>query len=242
MSFGTKKNEFLKLLEKTWPPQKVIYFTDWTIRISDGAGKRASAISLEGSWEEASFKKLKNFLKELGKSEIFMIYEPDSLFENELDKLNYQIVDKSCVFEIAVPELIKNKPPPISMFSIWPPLNIQKVLWNSNGVGWQRQAIMDRASQPKTSILGRWSDNPVASAFVVKSGNVGFLHALVVDQNFRRQGVARALMQHAGQWANKHNCKRLMVVTTEANTAATSLYTSLEFQLVNKYHYRIPKA
>ena len=242
MSSGTKKNEFLKLLEKTWPPQKVIYFTDWTIRISDGAGKRASAISLEGSWEEASFKKLKNFLKELGKSEIFMIYEPDSLFENELDKLNYQIVDKSCVFEIAVPELIKNKPPPISMFSIWPPLNIQKVLWNSNGVGWQRQAIMDRASQPKTSILGRWSDNPVASAFVVKSGNVGFLHALVVDQNFRRQGVARALMQHAGQWANKHNCKRLMVVTTEANTAATSLYTSLEFQLVNKYHYRIPKA
>ena len=242
MSFGTKKNEFLKLLEKTWPPQKVIYFTDWTIRISDGAGKRASAISLEGSWEEASFKKLKNFLKELGKSEIFMIYEPDSLFEKELDKLNYQIVDKSCVFEIAVPELIKNKPPPISMFSIWPPLNIQKVLWNSNGVGWQRQAIMYRSSQPKTSILGRWSDNPVASAFVVKSGNVGFLHALVVDQNFRRQGVARALMQHAGQWANKHNCKRLMVVTTEANTAATSLYTSLEFQLVNKYHYRIPKA
>ena len=242
MSFGTKKNEFLKLLEKTWPPQKVIYFADWTIRISDGAGKRASAISLEGSWEEASFKKLKNFLKKLGKSEIFMIYEPDSLFENELDKLNYQIVDKSCVFEIAVPELIKNKPPPISMFSIWPPLNIQKVLWNSDGIGWQRQAIMHRANQPKTSILGRWSDNPVASAFVVKSGNVGFLHALVVDQNFRRQGVARALMQHAGQWANKHNCKRLMVVTTEANTAATSLYTSLEFQLVNKYHYRIPKA
>ena len=242
MSFGTKKNEFLKLLEKTWPPQKVIYYADWTIRISDGAGKRASAISLEGSWKEASFKKLKDFLKKLGKSEIFMIYKPDSLLDKKLDKLNYQIFDKSCVFEIAVAELIKTKPPPNSMFSIWPPLNIQKVLWNSNDVGWQRQAIMHRANQPKTSILGRWSDNPVASAFVVKSGNVGFLHALVVDQNFRRQGVARALMQHAGQWANKHNCKRLMVVTTEANTAATSLYTSLEFQLVNKYHYRIPKA
>ena len=101
---------------------------------------------------------------------------------------------------------------------------------------------MNRASQIKTSILGRWSDNPVASAFIAKSGNVAFLHALVVDQNFRRQGVARALMQHAGQWAEKHNCAKLMVVTTEANVAATSLYTSLEFQLVNKYHYRIPEA
>ena len=242
MKFETKQNEFLKLLEKTWPPQKVIYYADWTIRISDGAGKSASAISLEGSWKEASFKKLKDFLKKLGKSEIFMIYKPDSLLEKELDKLNYQIFDKSCVFEIAVAELIKTKPPPNSMFSIWPPLNIQKVLWNSNDVGWQRQAIMHRANQPKTSILGRWSDNPVASAFVAKSGNVAFLHALVVDQSFRRQGVAKALMQHAGQWANRHNCTTLMVVTTEANIAATSLYTSLEFQLVNKYHYRIPKA
>ena len=49
-------------------------------------------------------------------------------------------------------------------------------------------------------------------------------------------------MRHAGQWATKHNCARLMVVTTETNSAANSLYTSLEFQLVNKYHYRIPEA
>jgi hypothetical protein len=49
-------------------------------------------------------------------------------------------------------------------------------------------------------------------------------------------------MHHAGQWAEKHSCAKLMVVTTEANVAATSLYTSLEFQLVNKYHYRIPEA
>ena len=160
----------------------------------------------------------------------------------ELKKLNYQVFDKSCIFEISVTELIKCEPPPISMFSIWPPLQIQKELWNSNGIGRQRQAVMSRANQVKTSILGRWSDTPVASAFVAKSGNVAFLHALVVDQNFRRQGVAKALMRHAGQWANKNNCSRLMVVTTEANAAANGLYSSLEFQLVNKYHYRIPEA
>jgi len=242
MKFKTDQSEFLKLLEDTWPPGKVIHFDNWTIRVSDGAGKRASAISLEGIWEEASFIKLKKFLKRLGKSEIFMIYPSGSLFEKELNKLNYQVFDKSCIFEISVSELVKSEPPPISMFSIWPPLQIQKELWNSNGVGWQRQAVMNRANRIKTSILGRWSDNPVASAFVVKSGNVAFLHALVVEQNFRRQGVARALMRHAGQWAERNKCARLMVVTTEANAAATSLYTSLEFQLVNKYHYRIPEA
>ena len=242
MKFKTNQSEFLKFLEDTWPPEQVIHFDDWTIRVSDGAGKRASAISLERTWEETSFRKLNDLLKKLGKSEIFMIYQSDSLFEKELDKLNYQVFDKSYIFEIPVTELIKSKPPPISMFSIWPPLHIQKELWKSNGIGWQRQSVMNRVSQIKTSILGRWSDNPVASAFIAKSGNVAFLHALVVDENFRQQGVARALMQHAGQWAEKHSCAKLMVVTTEANVAATSLYTSLEFQLVNKYHYRIPEA
>ena len=242
MKLKPEKTKFLKFLADTWPPKKIIKFGSWTIRIGDGAGKRASAISLEGTWEETSFRKLKDLLRKLGKSEIFMIYQSDSLFEKELDKLNYQVFDKSYIFEIPVTELIKSKPPPISMFSIWPPLHIQKELWNSNGIGWQRQSVMNRASQIKTSILGRWSDNPVASAFIAKSGNVAFLHALVVDENFRQQGVAKALMRHAGQWAHKHNCSKLMVVTTEANVAATSLYTSLEFQLVNKYHYRIPEA
>ena len=242
MNFRAKQSEFSKMLEDTWPPKKVIRLDDWTIRISEGAGKRASAISLEGIWEEASFRKLKDLLRKLGKSEIFMIYQSDSLFKKELNNLNYQVFDKSCIFEISVSELIKNEPPPISMFSIWPPLEIQKQLWNSNGIGWQRQAVMNRANQIKTSILARWNDNPVASAFIAKSGNVAFLHALAVEQNFRRQGVARALIRHAGQWADRNNCARLMVVTTEANAAATSLYASLKFQLVNKYHYRIPEA
>ena len=50
MKFEIKQSEFLILLEDTWPAEKVIYFDNWKIRISDGAGKRASAISLEGVW------------------------------------------------------------------------------------------------------------------------------------------------------------------------------------------------
>lgn len=242
MKFKIKQSDFFKLLEDTWPPEKIIHFDNWKIRISEGAGKRASAISLEGFWEEDSFRKLKDLLKKLGKSEIFMINQSNNLFDKKLNELNYQIFDRSCVFEITVTELIKSEAPQITIFSIWPALHVQKELWNSYGIGWQRQAVMNRVPNLKTSILVRSGDNPVASAFVAKSGDVAFLHALVVDRNSRRQGVARALMKYAGQWANKHNCAKLMVVTTETNAAATSLYSSLEFQLVSKYHYRIPKA
>jgi len=46
MKFEIKQSDFLILLEDTWPAEKVIHFDNWKIRISDGAGKRASAISL----------------------------------------------------------------------------------------------------------------------------------------------------------------------------------------------------
>ena len=88
-------------------------------------------------------------------------------------------------------ELIKKNPPPVSMLSIWRPLKIQRELWSANGIGVQRQAVMNRVTQSKTSILGRWKDNPVASAFVATSGDVAFLHALIVDKNFRQQGLER---------------------------------------------------
>ena len=38
----------------------------------------------------------------MNKSEIFLIYQSDSLIEKELEKLNYQIFDQSFIFEIAV--------------------------------------------------------------------------------------------------------------------------------------------
>ena len=78
MKFEIKQSDFFILLEDTWPAEKVIHFDNWKIRISDGAGKRASAISLEGVWEEASFLKLKDLLKKLGKSEIFIVYQSNS--------------------------------------------------------------------------------------------------------------------------------------------------------------------
>ena len=34
-------------------------------------------------------------MKKLGKSEIFMVYQSDSLFEKELNERNYKVFDKS---------------------------------------------------------------------------------------------------------------------------------------------------
>ncbi|MGB1914936.1 MAG: hypothetical protein ACPHL3_03135, partial [Paracoccaceae bacterium] len=75
MKSKLEETKFLKFLADTWPPKEIIKFGSWTIRTSDGAGKRASAISLDGIWEESSFKELKTLLQNMNKSEIFLIYQ-----------------------------------------------------------------------------------------------------------------------------------------------------------------------
>ena len=90
MKLKPEKTKFLKFLADTWPPKKIIKFGSWTIRIGDGAGKRASAISLDGNWEDSSFKELKKLLQNLSKSEIFMVYQSDSIIEKKLEIPAYE--------------------------------------------------------------------------------------------------------------------------------------------------------
>ena len=83
MKSKLEETKFLKFLADTWPPKEIIKFGSWTIRTSDGAGKRASAISLDGIWEESSFKELKTLLQKMKKSEIFLIYQSYSKLFHE---------------------------------------------------------------------------------------------------------------------------------------------------------------
>ena len=85
MKSKLEETKFLKFLADTWPSKEIIKFGSWTIRISDGAGKRASAISLDGIWDDNSFEELKTLLQKMNKSEIFLIYQSDSLIEEKLD-------------------------------------------------------------------------------------------------------------------------------------------------------------
>ena len=47
MKSKLEETKFLKFLADTWPPKEIIKCGSWTILTSDGAGKRASAISLD---------------------------------------------------------------------------------------------------------------------------------------------------------------------------------------------------
>jgi ribosomal protein S18 acetylase RimI-like enzyme len=53
---------------------------------------------------------------------------------------------------------------------------------------------------------------------------------VVVDAAHRRQGIGKALMQHAEEFAKERNCSYIMLVTDTHRTASQAFYNSLGYK------------
>ncbi|REJ61811.1 MAG: GNAT family N-acetyltransferase, partial [Proteobacteria bacterium] len=139
----------------------------------------------------------------------------------------------------SVDTLTTERPPKVSMFSVWPPLAIEIDMWAEGGISDARVNVMKRVHGPKTSILARWNDHPAGVGFAAIHGNDAFVHAVEIRNHQRQQGVARWLMKQAAFWAAEQEASRLNVACTKANMAANALYRSIGMKVVGEYHYRM---
>jgi ribosomal protein S18 acetylase RimI-like enzyme len=60
---------------------------------------------------------------------------------------------------------------------------------------------------------------------------------LLVDQQFRRQGIGTRLMQRATEFAKKSNCRAISVEAQATNWPALCFYTKLGFQICGVDHH-----
>lgn len=124
------------------------------------------------------------------------------------------------------------------VFTIWPPLEIQKDIWASGGIGPERVAVMHRATGAQTSILGRDGQSPAGTAFVAMHETIAMVHAVEVLEDFRKRGMGRMMTTHAARWAHAQGATHMAVLCTKANAGANALYASLGLEVVGEYHYR----
>ena len=61
-------------------------------------------------------------------------------------------------------------------------------------------------------------------------GPAGFIHDVAVDEEARRSGVARQLMDAAIEWLREHGAPRVILWTAAPNAAAQSLFRSAGFR------------
>lgn len=227
------------VIDATWPPFAKRAVGPWTIRIDGKGGSRVSAATAEMMVHDSEIPEAETAMREAGQTPLFMIRQKDAGLDALLAARGYQVKDPVTLYAAPVDRIAIERPPPVTAFTVWPPLAVQVELWAAGGIGQGRRDVMDRARAPKTSLLGRLDDRPAGTVFVGMAADCAMIHALEISPPHRRRGLASALTRAAAFWAKAEGAAYLALVVTQANHGANLLYTSLGMTAVGQYHYRI---
>jgi len=229
----------LAVIDATWPTAATTTIGPATIRQGQGGGSRVSAATATSPVRAEERLAAEQAMRDLGQPALFMIRPGDEQLDADLAAAGYQIKDETLLFAGPIAPLTETPPPPITCFEVWPPLACQTKIWAEGGIGPARLAVMDRATTPKTTVLGRTNDRPAATAYVGLAHQCAMIHALEVSARDRRKGLAAHVTRAAAIWGAREGALWLTLVTTKANKAAQALYTSMGLTVVGQYHYRI---
>jgi len=178
-------------------------------------------------------------MRALRQTPLFMLRDGEDALDQELDHAGYRIKDPVTLYTAPVEVIATERPAPATCFEVWPPLATQAEIWAAGGIDDARLAIMDRASGPKTTVLGRVHDTPAGTAYAAIHDGTAMLHAIETSGAYRRQGVARNVIRGLAFWAQSYGASQIALLVTKANTGANALYSSMGFFTQTGYHYRI---
>ena len=227
------------IVDATWPAAVKRAVGPWTIRLGHGGGSRVSAATAETAFTEVDIPLAEAAMVEAGQKKLFMIREGDEALDAMLAARGYEILTPVNLYAAPVAAIATQRPPPVTAFTVWPPLATQEEIWMDGGIGPARIDVMHRARDPKTTFLGRIDDQPAGTGYVAIAADCAMIHALEIAARHRRKGLARHLTRAAAFWAQEQGAVFLTLVTTQSNAGANALYASLGMTLVGQYHYRI---
>ena len=216
-------------IDYTWPSASIQVNQGWLVKNGLGGGKRVSAtLQLD---PQANIKNAEKMMEALSQNYLFMIRENDSVLDYKLDKLGYDLIDPVVIFCSPISLIDKS----IKGVFHSKPNTIMKRIWLNGGVSSARLNIMKRTKVSKTFIL---IDNK-AVAFVAIHNDIAMFHALEVLKEYRREGLAKIIMQQINVWASTNGAKFISAVSVKGNIPARNFYLSIGMSEVGYYHYRL---
>ena len=224
-------------LDATWPAARYIQEGPWLLREGLGGGQRVSAATAISSVLETDIAQAETGMANLGQRPLFMIRPDDAELDRCLEARGYEVVDPVVLYLSPTAELAKDLPPATAI-PCWPPLAIQREIWEAAGIGSSRISVMERSDTVRTTFLARAGDTPAGVAYTGISADIAMLHALEVVPDQRRSGMGAAIIHSAVNWAIPRGASWLALAVTKANVPANSLYERLAMTPATEYHYR----
>lgn len=240
-------HQLFDCLERSWPPSKREGVGSFDCRDGAGGGQRVGAITRRDAAQVSpqDLDVLEAYLADVERPVVFSLRQGDEHLDALLAARGYVIKDPTLLLTIETARL--PLPDAADGYVGWPPLAVQREIWASGGVDAARLAVMDRVQLPKTSILARKGNAVAGTAFVARvtlpdGAGCAVIHAVETLAALRRQGVGRAMLAIAAQWADENDAAYVALLVTRDNSAARTLYTKLGMQAVAQYHYRVMPA
>lgn len=226
----------LAICDATWPPEEVIDRGAFRLYRSKGGGSRVRGTRLCPSWQEADLDAAEAAMAQMDQPLLFQV--TDDRAAAALAARGYKKKDPTIGMAAPLAKLLVS-PPPVTAFETWPIIQVQKDIWAEDGVGPDRIAVMERASCPKITLLGRTNDAPCGVVYAGLSDKQVMFHALYLRPAARRQGLGAHMLGALARWGQGQGADTLSLFVTEANTSAQAFYSTLGFERVGSYHYRI---
>ena len=116
---------------------------------------------------------------------------------------------------------------------------LAKIHKQSFEVAWSEDELVETLRVKGTicfvaNIHGKGKNGPKGFLIVRTLAGQSEVLTIAIDAEFRKQGIARALMEHAIRQLHGERIGQLFLEVSEGNTAALNLYQSLNFKQISK--------
>ncbi len=232
----------------TWPPKMILNLNGWKLRISEGVTKRANSVSptlYTGNDLNADIARVERFFQEKGLPAIFQLpdyFEPSEL-RNILLSSGYKVIDETIVMigDISVLKL----PSIATDFDLhhfegdierW--ISAFRTLRESSKSLIEGfRDIIERATKSNVCYyLAEKENKAVAVGLTISEGNYMGIYNMFTHQDYRRQGVAQALISMIIEWGEINLIDHVFLQVEADNLGAIQLYKKIGFK--EKYSYR----
>jgi ribosomal protein S18 acetylase RimI-like enzyme len=232
------QTRLIAAIEATWPPAALEIRDGWCLRRGDGGGRRASAASpvIDGEGDIATAAAA---MRALGQEPLFRSTPLEPLTDAALAAAGYALHEPVVLYAGTIATLRDALDETARVIRISTPVGLLHEIWAAGGIGPGRLQVMARVRGPRTALMVRLSDRPVAAAFVACDGPVAMIHAIEVLSSRRREGAGAMLVRGGANWAAEQGAQTLGLAVSETNLAARALYEKLGMHAAGQYHYRL---
>lgn len=225
-------------LEATWPPVAVddAAAPGWRLREGAGGGRRVSAASSLGS---ADFEACAQAMRARGAAPSIRVRESEGALDAALAAAGWRAADPTLFLVGEAAPLAALSVPKGVKFALGRcRLALLDGIWEAEGVGASRRAVMARAPDPKATVMARTDTATAGVAFTAVHHDVGMLHAVAVRPELRRQGAGMVTVVGAARFALDNGARWLALAVTEANAGARAMYEKAGMTAAGGYRYR----